>query len=283
MGSGGHEHIITGGFIMISIPARTAALSSLLLLTGCNTFTRPAKIEPIASEGLYWVHYNSDRRGGIISKGDADIKICSEPAPDTSSNFEAQVTLDKTGIGKADGKGGQHVVILPGRDSTVLTLREALYRLCELSVNRPKISDEKLMNAYDQVIIAVTDAAKAETARKNAQAAQANAVVASLGGIPLAPMVAVPSNASAAKEAERSGFQNLIDGEFAAALADFTRVEALVPGYHNAYEIGNALKNVLQDGQVSDTEKKKLFNRIDSDWEWGAPEDQLQEIRKQAK
>lgn len=251
---------------LVAIVALTAALA------GCNTFTPPSQMKPVTDDGVYWMSYNSDRRGAMVVRGDSQLKVCSEPAPDTASNFESELKVVKQEVAEAGGKAGQNVVILPGRNSTVLTLREALYRLCELSLNRKDVPPDRLMDAYDKVITAVTQYAKSEAQIETAKAAQAGVVV------PAVTSVAPTHNVSVAKDHENAGFQNIIDGNFADAEKNFTKAEELSPGLHNAYEIRNALRAVLKDGTVSETEKQTLLTNIRDKWSWGAPQDKLAKI-----
>lgn len=255
-------------------------VASILAQVGCSTFTPPSEMEKIQDTGTYWLTYNSDRRGALVrtstaASGSAKINICAEPAPDTSSNFELQGVLKKETVGELSGQTGQSVIILPGRTSNVLSLRESLYRLCELSLNRPDIPAAELMNAYNKVILAITQYAEADVAKSTANT---EAVIRAIA--PDTPM----SNAfSAAKASERNGFKNIVDGNFKSALDDFSTVEVLYPGYHNAYEIRNALKGMLADDNVSDAEKQAFLRNIVSNWSWGAPNDLLVQIKSQIK
>lgn len=243
-------------------------------LTGCNTFTPPSQMKSVKEDGVYWMSYNSDRRGAMVVRGSAQMKVCAEPAPDTASNFESEIKLVKKEVGEASGNAGQSVVILPGRNSTVLTLREALYRLCELSVNRADVPPDRIMSAYDKVITAVTQYANAEAQIENAKAAQAGVAT---------PIPAAPNNVTMAKEHERAGFQSIIDGNFVSAERDFSQAEDLYPGLHNTYEIRNALRVALKDGTISDAERNTLLKRIRDDWSWGVTPDQLITIKSKIK
>lgn len=247
---------------------------ALIVLTaniaGCNTFTSPAQMKPIEEDGVYWMSYNSDRRGAIVVRGQSTIKVCAEPAPDTASNFESELKVIKKEIGEASGNAGQNVVILPGRNSTVLTLREALYRLCELSVNRSDVPPERIMGAYERVITAVTQYAKTEAAIETAKAAQAGVTI---------PSVPSANPVTAAKDYERSGFQNIIDGDFINAENDFSRAEELSPKLHNVYEIRNSLRSTLKDGSISQDEHNNLLRNIREKWSWGVPPDLLEQIK----
>lgn len=254
----------------------------IFVISGCSTFTPPAQMEQIKGSGTYWINYSSDRRGAIVhtTNGSKDtdlIKICAEPAPDTSENFELQGSFKKDLVAEVSGQTGQNVIVLPGRNSNVLSLRESLYRLCELSINRPDIPASDIMNAYNKVIIAVTKYAEAE-------AAKANATTEAIKNITSDQQVSsVKMSFSVVKDAELKGFQEIAKGNYPAALSDFSKAEALYPGYHNVYEIKNALNAALSDGTVNDTEKQLLFQNIINNWSWGAPNDILSQIKAQIK
>jgi hypothetical protein len=263
------------------IVARGAALTSLLMLVaGCNTLTSPARLRPFEKDGMYFMDYNAERRGAILYVGpelaaNRTIKYCAEPAPDTSADFDTQLSVSKEAIAEGSLGMGQATVILPGRNSTVLALRESLYRLCELSINRPGINDKDLMEAYSELVTAVTRVSEAVAEKESAQAAQAQAVATAVADASI-PIAAVRSNTSSAREAENEGFQALLDGNFADALTSFTQAEALSPGRHNAYEISRYLKNALADGDVSDTERAVLYRNLGrgGTWSWGTTREQ---------
>jgi len=246
-----------------------------LLLIGCGTFTPPAKMSSAQNEGTYWLDYASERRGGIIhitkeNSEKVSIKICAEPAPDSSKSGYFNGTVKQEDIENITLKAGSKVVVLPGRNSNVLTLREALYRLCELSINRPEIPEKDLINSYDKVILAITRSAQAE----------ADTTTAAMQAILNADDSSASSKQSAAATAERSGFEHIINGNYHAALESFNLAEKIYPGYHNVFEIGNALKKALSDETVSPTEEQTLLKNIKNDWYWKVPKDIMEKIDK---
>lgn len=255
-------------------------LTVILLLCGCNTITSPARLRPVEKDGMYFMDYNAERRGAILYVGNSTqsnkmIKYCAEPAPDTSSDFDSQLSVSKDAVGKGSLGIGQATVILPGRNSTVLALRESLYRLCELSINRPEVDDKELMSAYSDIITSITQVSEAVAEKESAQAGQAQAIAAAMVGAPL-PVVPLRSNVSNARDSEADGFRALSDGDFAHALTSFTKAEELSPGLHNAYEISRHLKAVLADGKVSDAEKSYIYKMLGTggDWSWGTTKEQ---------
>ena len=252
----------------------------LFLIAGCNSFTPPAQMKPINESGTYWLNYSSDRRGAIVltsndPKEGAYVHVCAEPAPDTSYNLEAQGGVKKDAIGEASVQIGQNTVILPGRNSNVLSLREALYRLCELSINRKEIPSADLLNSYNKVISAMTQYAEAETAKTEAATAAILQAV--------KPDTPEKTAVSAAKEEEFKGFGNLSKGDYFSALANFSNAEELYPGYHNAYEIRNALKDALKAGKPDEAKIQNLLSNIAGKWQWGVPPILLKQLKSQVK
>ncbi|MGI2205168.1 hypothetical protein ACROAH_15010 [Shewanella oncorhynchi] len=253
-------------------------ISAMFMQTGCSVFTPPAQMEQIKESGTYWVNYNSERRGAIVRTASdttnvGTIKFCAEPAPDTSNNYELQGTLKKDAVGEASLQAGQSVIILPGRSSNVLSLRESLYRLCELSINRPDIPNSELMNAYNKVISAITQYVEADVAKSTATT---EAVIKAI-----TPDSPVRTAFAYARDAERSGFENIANGNFSAALVDFSNAEDMYPSYHNVFEIRNYLKGALADGKVDEKERQALLRNIISEWSWGVSSDLLTTIKAQ--
>lgn len=129
------------------------------------------------------------------------------------------------------------------------------------------------MDAYNHVIKAITQSAQAEAEQA---AATMQAVLNANGN-------AVSPKKSAAEAAERSGFENLISGNYSAALEAFTLAEKIYPDYHNVFEISNALRKALADGKIDANEKQNLLKSIRNNWSWGAPKDLLEKLNTQIK
>jgi len=148
-----------------------------VLLSGCANLTAPAREHSLDSSKQYWFDYDATRRGAIMVPDTAMVKMCSEPSPDAALNLvtKLEASLDKTGVGKAEGTAefNASIVKLAERTQMVMFLREALYRLCEQSLNQ-KFTKEDVLSAYDKVI----DTAKAiaDADRDKAKEAAAKAV-----------------------------------------------------------------------------------------------------------
>lgn len=126
-----------------------------------------------------------------------------------------------------------------------------------------------------KVIFAITQYVEADAAKS---AATTEAVIKAI-----TPATPIKTAFSAARDAERRGFDNIVNGKFSAALVEFSNAEEMYPGYHNAFEIRNALKNALADSTVDEKEKQAILRNIVNKWSWGVPNDVLVQINSQIK
>lgn len=151
------------------------AVAITMILSGCANFTSPAR-EHTLDNKMYWFDYDASRRGAVIVPTTASIKMCSEPSPDVALTLisKLEASLEKTGAGKAGGSAefSASVVKLAERTQMVMFLREALYRLCEQSLNQ-QFTPSEVLTTYNKVI----DTAKAiaDTDRDKAKATAAKA------------------------------------------------------------------------------------------------------------
>lgn len=232
---------------------RPIAITLLLLsISGCKTFSAPAKHVSVMDDEVQWLHYVSDRRGALaIRDPSGQWKYCAEPFPDTAtaSNIAGSASKAETVTLKIDGK--EDVVVLPGRSSNVLTIREALYRLCELSINRPSISDDRIMSAYSEALksiqVVATQEAEAEAASANAAATVAQAA---------------PTRTNLATAQSTAGYQKLLAGDYTASLSHFLEAERIFPSIHNNFEMTLELRRALADDVVSTEERLELLRKI---------------------
>lgn len=73
----------------------------LVLVSGCASFTSPARKHILEEGKTYWFDYTADRRGAIlITKHEVgNIAICAEPSPDVAlqiiDKFKADVGGEK--------------------------------------------------------------------------------------------------------------------------------------------------------------------------------------------
>ena len=141
-----------------------------IIVTGCSSFTSPARKHELDNSKSYWMDYDATRRGTIVSGTASSWKACAEPAPDAAIGVVAKLegTLNVADQGEASGKGklAQSIVNLAEKTQMVLFLRESLFRLCELSINT-NIDADKTKELYETVIGAALALVEKETAEIN--------------------------------------------------------------------------------------------------------------------
>lgn len=81
-----------------------------------------------------------------------------------------------------------------------------------------------------------------------------------------------------AKEKEREGFQNLLDGNYDDAIKSFQESEDSLNGYHSAYEIARLLRD-NKHKLVDPAEKKEVYKTIANEHAYGAPPDLLKKVK----
>lgn len=151
---------------------KTVAIASLLsvaALSGCTNLTSPARHKPLAPNQAYWFDYYASRRGTLVIPENQKLKTCSESSPDVAMTLVSKLdtTIKKTEVGEVKGEAefNASVVKLAERTQMVMFLREALFRLCESSINNQIQPDEILRTYKDAIDAAVkiiqTDADKA--------------------------------------------------------------------------------------------------------------------------
>jgi hypothetical protein len=154
-------------------------LSATFALSGCANLTDPARITSLSNKHTYWMNYDASRRGAVVISDGSNTKTCSEPAPDValslSSTLKAVYTgADATSV-TADGTAASTVMALAGRDSAVLLAREALFRLCEASLNTTMSGAEMqatITAIFDKVATIATEETKKSVAEAQIAGAQ---------------------------------------------------------------------------------------------------------------
>lgn len=116
-------------------------LCTFLTLVGCTTFTPPAHQKELKN-GTIWLTYDASRRGTIVVpiNTETPYRFCAEPVPDVALTLANKIKLgvkqpanDISANGSVDL--GAVASVLNGRTETVLLAREAMFRLCEASLN----------------------------------------------------------------------------------------------------------------------------------------------------
>ena len=160
----------------MTILARVLPLLLIAVLSGCTNFTSPARYHEVDATKAYWLDYDASRRGALVVPGGVDIKTCAEPSPDVAltliSKLETTIK-DKAGLdATAKAEFNASVVELGKRTQMVMFLREALFRLCEQSLNND-FSKEEVLDAYNKVISAAIDIFEKDKLDAKARASQA--------------------------------------------------------------------------------------------------------------
>jgi hypothetical protein len=154
--------------------AAVLAATPLLLLSGCATITSPARIHPLTPNAPYIMDMDASRRTAILlprpdGKG---VMYCAEPSPDVAYNsvisLVASIQLQNPSVDASTQlQFQQSVVELAQRTETIQFLREALYRLCEQSLNGT-MSQAAVQQEYDNALktalaLAEADLVKAQS------------------------------------------------------------------------------------------------------------------------
>jgi hypothetical protein len=156
-----------------------ACTAAVALLSGCANLTSPARSSQLDDKKAYWFDYDASRRGAILVSSDSKFKSCSEPSPDVALTLvtKLEASLKKDGVEEAKGNAefNASVVKLAERTQMVMFLREALFRLCEQSLNQNFTKDEVLA-AYKNVIDGAIEIVKTDGKKADAEKAKAEAM-----------------------------------------------------------------------------------------------------------
>lgn len=140
------------------------------VISGCSSFTSPARTHELNTSKSYWMDYDATRRGTIVYAKDSSWKSCAEPAPDAAigivAKLEGKINVANQGEGTAKGALAQSIVRLAEKTQMVLFLRESLFRLCEISLNT-NINATQTKELYSTVIKAALELVKNDTASLN--------------------------------------------------------------------------------------------------------------------
>ena len=114
--------------------------TSSLVLSGCSMFESSARKHSIAADEktAYWFDYNSHRRGAFIIPDKKNVKIISEPAPDTvvENILKLAGSLNYQSVtGQVSADLSQQIIQLGQRSEMIMFLRETMFRLSEAGNN----------------------------------------------------------------------------------------------------------------------------------------------------
>lgn len=148
----------------------------LLTISGCANLTSPAREHEIDISKAHWLDYDASRRGTLVLPTNANVKTCAEPSPDVAltlvSKIEGALKPEVGGEATAKGEFNATVVELAKRTQMVMFLREALFRLCEQSLNG-NFSQKEVVDVYKQILNTATDIVKTDQTAAQAKALDA--------------------------------------------------------------------------------------------------------------
>ena len=131
-----------------------------LLTTSCASITSPARKSQLEPGHSYWFDYDASRRGMVMAVtrdagGKTVVRTCAEPAPDVAMQIAANASLEiknpGTASGAAGGTAAQAARVLSERTQMVMFFREALFRVCEISLNQ-NLDSAHVVTLYEHII-----------------------------------------------------------------------------------------------------------------------------------
>jgi hypothetical protein len=124
------------------------------MCSGCSSLTSPGRSSELESGKSYWFDYDASRRGAILISDDKGIRSCAEPFPDVAmalaSKVEANVKYYDLDA-KARGEFATSAIKLADKSQMILFIREALFRLCEISINN-KMEKQDIVKVYGDIM-----------------------------------------------------------------------------------------------------------------------------------
>jgi hypothetical protein len=161
---------------MKHVIAAAVVVFSLLVFQGCAHLTPPARSHELESPKGYWLDYDATRRGALILPGNTAFKTCAEPSPDVALTLVSKMegSLKATGVDNihASAEFNAMVVQLAKRTQMVMFLREAMYRLCEQSLNN-RFDKEDILLTYTKILDAATQIVETDHAEAATRATEA--------------------------------------------------------------------------------------------------------------
>lgn len=133
-----------------------AVAAAVLLSSGCASITSPARKSQLVPGHGYWFDYDASRRGTVFAVDqNGGIRTCAEPAPDVAMQMAANAHLDVKSTGStsaaAGGTAAQAARVLSERTQMVMFFREALFRVCEISLNQ-NLDSAHVVKLYEYII-----------------------------------------------------------------------------------------------------------------------------------
>ena len=161
---------------MMRVIAAAAVVFSLFAIQGCAHFTPPARHHELDPTKTYWLDYDATRRGTLLLPGNTNFKTCAEPSPDVALTLVSKIegSLEKPGFASVEAKAefDATVVQLAKRTQMVMFLREAMYRLCEQSLNN-SFAEKDIIDTYTKILEAAIKIVDTDHSEAKARATEA--------------------------------------------------------------------------------------------------------------
>lgn len=155
-----------------------ASIAALLFLSGCAALQPSTSVHTVATSQPTYIDMDASRRGVvIIPRSDGSYQFCAEPSPDialetvTKILAEAKTSDSSTVDAKAEAEFRTAVVQLSRTATSLRFLREAMYRVCEQSINN-HLSADQVTKLYEVALLTSLKLAEADLAKNQTELAK---------------------------------------------------------------------------------------------------------------
>lgn len=155
-----------------------ASTAVLLVLSGCAALQPSTSVHAIATNQLTYIDMDASRRGVvIIPKTGGGYLTCSEPSPDIALETVTKILAEAKTSGsanvdaKAEAEFRTAVVQLSRTATSLRFLREAMFRICEQSINQ-NLSADQVTKLYELAILTSLKLAEADLAKNQTELAK---------------------------------------------------------------------------------------------------------------
>ncbi|MDI9308864.1 MAG: hypothetical protein QM535_01515 [Limnohabitans sp.] len=232
------------------------------------------------NQSIYFADFDASRRGTVIvhnldSKSKNPVRILAEPPPDAilayTSALSANFDFKEIVSGGMSSSLSQTISELTKRNTTIVILRDALYRLNEYDFNNPeKLKDTTYLKKFDEILKLVkqindkekveleTEKIKAET-EKTKETGKLNAL-----------------------ELYQKGISILLEKDEKNAIIYFNNLYKEYPKYFNVDEINKKLIE-LSTGGMTEQKWKQLYEYILKGKTWRINSDLIDILKEKSK
>lgn len=235
------------------------------------------------NQSIYFADFDASRRGTIIvqeldSSSKNPIRILSEPPPDAIVAFTTSLSnslkFDNKFTTSQTADFGQAIKELTKRNTTIVVLRDALYRLNEYAFNNPEINDSIYFKKFDKILDLVEEINAKETIETETEKAKVEAEL-------LLSNQSFSENENlGAKKNYQIAIQKLFNEDIDDAKIYFDALYKKYPIHFRIDEINKELKKL--GGKISDEDRKKLYDFIISNT-FGIEKEVVEQIKEEIK